>query len=729
MNITYQNLKELIASNSLREGESYTFEYHYVGKYPSGDHPFNLTVVATSSNTIDRTATASLLPGYSYFANSQMSSWVIYYDVDNYDWTSDYGTIYYLKDEFDNVAPFDFKNVKIDDQYLFSDINGDDMSVTQLQLCRDNRLPDKLNSLTTIHLEQRQADNEIKYNNIFSGNTNISISGEFNTIFEDCSNITIIGDHNTIKKINSTVTINGSGNTLNDNNSHITITGDDNKLENSEDVTIIGDTNVTEDSTIVDIIGDSNTVTGSNDSTVRGDNNNVTDSTTTIINGNNNNVDNSTSTTISGDDNTTSSSSNTTIANGNGNTVTGSTNTNINDSNNTTISNSNDITGNIPDGGKVDGGILDGDINLNDPTIPVVKPGYIDDAPQDNIIYGRQNSAWTPVPIQSDAPIGPRTYVRQNGAWVSAQDLKAGTNITITDNKINAVGYIYDPTTNTFKYGSRDGENAISNSVTCSSVIAGKYNSVNSSYATAAGLGCIVKGDCQVVIGSHNIPSDTDAFIVGGGTSEADQSNIFTIQKNGTTVQTGPVVAPRIQMSAYGPYPIPQKGWYTIVSNIRTGDTGIVSVYRGYKYYGPEGYSFTYSVGYGMQTNNISLVQQSGFFTPNTKKFIDKFRIYPTDNPLYYNLDIHINELPYQDDPKNAESIYVQTILGAGFGGTPILNNNNPTVVVEQPARAIQSFINTTTNDSQIPYEIQTITADKYQNLTNKDKNTLYFVV
>lgn len=104
------------------------FPYHY----------FCLTVQATSLNTLSHDATAStperepygyyedpqnLFPHRFYFEQTDFSKWVVLYTISNdsnkFSWASERstGTIYYLKDEFNNSAYFDFKNYRIYDAY------------------------------------------------------------------------------------------------------------------------------------------------------------------------------------------------------------------------------------------------------------------------------------------------------------------------------------------------------------------------------------------------------------------------------------------------------------------------------------------------------------------------------------------------------------------------------------------------------------------------------------
>ena len=312
MNTTYEELVELIKNKQLVKDTSYTFQYSYAdnGLNTSGNHPFNLTVKAIGNDSLSISAVASKISGTQYFNNSDLSKWIIYYTVNKYDWvgSGSTGTIYYLKDEWDNTAQFDFKNIKVNGEYLIQDINGDDMSVSQLSLCRDNRLTganaSTLTALNNIHLKQLEADNEVKYNNIDSTNTNIVVSGEFNTIYSDCSNITLIGDHNTVKNINNKIDINGNGNTIDSNNDTITIVGDDNNIKDSNNVDIVGSGNSTDSSTDTVINGDNNIVNGSTNTDVTGNDNYVNDSNDTVINGGSNDVDNSNNTNLGGYNNT-----------------------------------------------------------------------------------------------------------------------------------------------------------------------------------------------------------------------------------------------------------------------------------------------------------------------------------------------------------------------------------------------------------------------------------------
>ena len=93
----------------------------YTGKYSI------YFCIATENETTNNACgvKAEWYTGASYFDNSNLSSWEIKYSVDNnqskYSWANinGKGVIYYMKDEYRNEAPYDFKNIKYGDYYTF----------------------------------------------------------------------------------------------------------------------------------------------------------------------------------------------------------------------------------------------------------------------------------------------------------------------------------------------------------------------------------------------------------------------------------------------------------------------------------------------------------------------------------------------------------------------------------------------------------------------------------
>lgn len=777
MNTTYEELVELIKNKQLVKDTSYTFQYSYAdnGLNTSGNHPFNLTVKAIGNDSLSISAVASKISGTQYFNNSDLSKWIIYYTVNKYDWvgSGSTGTIYYLKDEWDNTAQFDFKNIKVNGEYLLQDINGDDMSVSQLSLCRDNRLTganaSTLTALNNIHLKQLEADNEVKYNNIDSTNTNIIISGEFNTIYSECSNITLIGDHNTVKNINNQIDINGNGNTIDSNNDTITIVGDDNNIKDSNNVDIVGNGNSTDSSIDTIINGDDNTVNGSTNTDVTGNDNYVNDSNDTVINGGSNDVDNSNNTNLGGDNNTIGDSDGTTITNGDNNIVNGSTNTDITDSNDTTITDSDGVNGTIPDGGSVDDGILTdpstGDkTDITDPDNPVISDEPVKDSPADDIIYGRQNNDWTPVPIQEDAPADGNAYVRENNGWSKANlgatewgeiegnianqtdlqaaldakqsNLTAGANISIVDNTVNALGYVLNKSTRGVSVGSSNstsGNDSFAYGTNCSSSgnysIAGGDNSqAQANDSVALGRSCIAKNVGQAVFGRYNADAANSLLVVGKGTSSG-RSNALEVYEY-LLKTSGRIDTYGLNPRPYGSIEYTTTGWRRILT-INNQTSGMFWVMRSYRNYRPEIYLFTFTVGYPNSDKAFKIQQISGGWEDDSAQFIDQVRIGRVGNTTTSCIDIHIAKEPKDGLASNSEKFYICPMM---LSGSVVISNSEPEAptiynTIETRNMLCDYIATASTSGSTVPYNLKTITNSNFTSLSNKDNNTLYFIV
>ena len=778
MRITYDELLTKISNKELVKDIEYTFTYTYVpasSTYSYGNHPFDLTVKATSNNTLSSTAKASKISGTQYYANSDLDSWIIYFTTSRYSWVGEgsTGTIYYLKDEWDNVANFDFKNILVNGEYLLQDINGDDMSVSQLSLCRDNRLTganaSTLTALNNIHLKQLEADNEVKYNNIDSTNTNIVVSGEFNTIYSECSNITLIGDHNTVKNINNQIDINGNGNTIDSNNDTISIVGDNNDIKDSNNVDIVGSGNSTDNSTDTVINGDNNIVEGSTNTNVTGNDNYVNDSNDTVINGGSNDVDSSTGTNLGGNDNIVGGSDNTTITNGDNNIVNGSTNTDITNSNDTTITDSDGVNGTIPDGGSVDDGILTdpstGDkTDVTDPDNPVVSDTPITEAPNDDIIYGRQNEEWVPVPIQEDAPADGNAYVRENNGWSKANlgatkwgsiegnitnqtdlqaaldakqsNLTAGTNISIENNTVNALGYVLNQSSRGVNVGSSNstaGNDSFAYGTNCSSSgnysIAGGDNSqAQANDSVALGRSCIAKNVGQAVFGRYNADAANSLLVVGKGTSSG-RSNALEVYEY-LLKTSGRIDTYGLNPRPYGPVEYTTTGWKRILK-INNYNSGMLCIMRSTKYYRPESYIFTYTVGYPNDIKTFKIQQISGGWEDDFGKFIDKVRIGRVGTTTTSCIDIHIAKEPKDGLASNSEKFYIFPFM---LSGSVVISNSEPEAptiynTIDTRNMLCDYIATASTSGSTAPYNLQTITNSNFTNLTTKDNNTLYFIV
>ena len=95
-------------------------------------HQFDLLLTPVSNNELSADAKAMLHNGDEYFKDSNLSDWEIKYDIENdkskYGWADTVngkGVIYFMKDEFGNEAPYDFKNI----MFRRWGVNGDNNSV------------------------------------------------------------------------------------------------------------------------------------------------------------------------------------------------------------------------------------------------------------------------------------------------------------------------------------------------------------------------------------------------------------------------------------------------------------------------------------------------------------------------------------------------------------------------------------------------------------------------
>ncbi len=121
-NTTYSALKTLRDNSQLVPGGWYKItDYVTTTVSPntqSAGHQFDVIVRADEVNKLNENAYAAKHSGDTYFANSKLEAWELKYCIDNdrskfvwADSTNGKGVIYYMKDEFGNECPYDFKNI------------------------------------------------------------------------------------------------------------------------------------------------------------------------------------------------------------------------------------------------------------------------------------------------------------------------------------------------------------------------------------------------------------------------------------------------------------------------------------------------------------------------------------------------------------------------------------------------------------------------------------------
>ena len=119
---TWADIKALKDSNSLVKGQKYRITDFVTtsvqGNTTSAGHAFDIIVTAIDVNKFDEQASAIQHAGDTYFANSNLNVWKLWYCFDNntskYRWVSatGKGVIYRMIDEFGNDCPYDFKNIQ-----------------------------------------------------------------------------------------------------------------------------------------------------------------------------------------------------------------------------------------------------------------------------------------------------------------------------------------------------------------------------------------------------------------------------------------------------------------------------------------------------------------------------------------------------------------------------------------------------------------------------------------
>lgn len=121
--ITYSELKALRDNSQLVPGMSYRITDYVCtttqGSTRAVDNRFDIVVVAIATNTLSEIASAMHHEGDTYFAEADITAWEIKYCLDNdtsrFIWADEEngkGVIYYMKDEYNNECPYDFKNIQ-----------------------------------------------------------------------------------------------------------------------------------------------------------------------------------------------------------------------------------------------------------------------------------------------------------------------------------------------------------------------------------------------------------------------------------------------------------------------------------------------------------------------------------------------------------------------------------------------------------------------------------------
>ena len=143
ISILYADLCTLRSESKLIPGSYYRItDYNTTTTQPdtqSAGHAFDIIVKALNSNSLSEEAYATIHEDDTYFENAKLGAWELKYCLDNdtsrFAWADTIngkGVIYFMKDEWNNECPYDFKNIqfKKSDVFLYTFGGTTDNSLT-----------------------------------------------------------------------------------------------------------------------------------------------------------------------------------------------------------------------------------------------------------------------------------------------------------------------------------------------------------------------------------------------------------------------------------------------------------------------------------------------------------------------------------------------------------------------------------------------------------------------
>lgn len=154
----YSSIKAMASKGELVIGKKYRITDYSTAvdsalsdTVSSAGHAFDIVLTADSATTFNENATAVLNNSdNTYFSSSNLSAWSIKYsinnDTDRFAWASSSGkgVIYYMKDEYENEAYYDFKNILFNGAYTFN--ASDNTDATLVKTTNNNKICAYINS-------------------------------------------------------------------------------------------------------------------------------------------------------------------------------------------------------------------------------------------------------------------------------------------------------------------------------------------------------------------------------------------------------------------------------------------------------------------------------------------------------------------------------------------------------------------------------------------------------
>ena len=202
--ISYNDLVTLRGSSKLVPGQQYRITDYTCTttqeNTKSAGHVFDIIVTADDASTLNEVARAVKHKGDTYFANSDLNAWKVWYCLDNdtnrFAWadaTNGKGVIYRMIDEFNNDIPYDFKNIQFKRYKITSSVQGDlggkYATPDVVDVTVDNSTPYWCYTFSTDSLEDVSLDgySQFVYNNIIP---------EYHYGLSILNNIVFIGTNN-----------------------------------------------------------------------------------------------------------------------------------------------------------------------------------------------------------------------------------------------------------------------------------------------------------------------------------------------------------------------------------------------------------------------------------------------------------------------------------------------------------------------------------------------------
>ena len=153
ISITYTALKNLRDSGTLVPGQSYRITDYVCTTVTtntrSAGNQFDIIVTALSTNKLSENASATYHTGDTYFSsnNANLEAWKLKYCIDNdtsrFEWAdtaSGKGVIYYMKDNYNNELPYDFKNIQYFKNNVWVYTFGGTVDNSLVATCSNNKI-------------------------------------------------------------------------------------------------------------------------------------------------------------------------------------------------------------------------------------------------------------------------------------------------------------------------------------------------------------------------------------------------------------------------------------------------------------------------------------------------------------------------------------------------------------------------------------------------------------